>query len=338
MKFFLAMFSGWLAALLFIPAHKSVRSFWLGTDQLMWNLSVLGSGKIVRTLMYLNVVMPVFTSLLWIKPMANTFILQSWEHQKSHNVIRGSTLFQSDMNGKDGENNECFHYKRDMGYNSELQPDVSECLSSNSGLRFTESCVGREERLAQDSCSDGQYPVSSSVSDRTNDRDGRIKCYSWGSFDISCQENWSQNIGMPYEDFKRFRVWCLLFTAVLQILLMRTNLQMYLNEAVLSWYQRLHSSKVPNLDFSRAKLFLHNHFICLVILQFFIPGALTLLLLGLSQMKDSSFSGMSVLGSISSSSRIIEETSVYLAWWIQLVWAILTCSILALYRPGLQIL
>ncbi|KAF4372369.1 hypothetical protein F8388_027042 [Cannabis sativa] len=40
---------------------------------------------------------------------------------------------------------------------------------------------------------------------------------------------------------------------VLQLVALRPNLQMYLNEALLSWYQRLHASKVPDLDYSRAK-------------------------------------------------------------------------------------
>ncbi|XLR35242.1 hypothetical protein S83_063142, partial [Arachis hypogaea] len=44
----------------------------------------------------------------------------------------------------------------------------------------------------------------------------------------------------------------------------RSSLQMYLNEALLSWYQRLHASKVPDLDYSRTNMFLHNHYLCLV--------------------------------------------------------------------------
>jgi hypothetical protein len=82
MKFFLQIFAGWLCGLLFSLADKAVRSFWLGTNQLQWNLSVIGSGKLNRTLFYLNIVMPVFTSLLCIKPMADIFILQSNGNQR----------------------------------------------------------------------------------------------------------------------------------------------------------------------------------------------------------------------------------------------------------------
>ena len=61
---------------------------------------------------------------------------------------------------------------------------------------------------------------------------------------------------------------------------------MYMNEALLSWYRRLHVSKVPDLDYSRAKMFLHNRYLCLVVLQFLGPPVLVLLFLGLSHIDD----------------------------------------------------
>jgi len=61
---------------------------------------------------------------------------------------------------------------------------------------------------------------------------------------------------------------------------------MYMNEALLSWYRRLHVSKVPDLDYSRAKMFLHNRYLCLVVLQFLCPPVLALLFLGLSHIDD----------------------------------------------------
>ncbi|XP_064949176.1 uncharacterized protein LOC103979191 isoform X3 [Musa acuminata AAA Group] len=71
--------------------------------------------------------------------------------------------------------------------------------------------------------------------------------------------------------------------ALNQLMVLRPNVQMYLNEAVVSWYQRLHASRVPDMDYGRAKVFLHNHYLCLVVLQFFAPPVMVLLLIGLSQ-------------------------------------------------------
>ncbi|XP_050223870.2 uncharacterized protein LOC126673680 [Mercurialis annua] len=79
------------------------------------------------------------------------------------------------------------------------------------------------------------------------------------------------HVGFIRSDLTKFRLWCLLLSGLIQIIALRTNLQMYLNEALLPWYQRLHASKVPDLDFSRAKVFLHSHYLCLVVLQFFAP-------------------------------------------------------------------
>ncbi|TXG67285.1 hypothetical protein EZV62_008560 [Acer yangbiense] len=61
------------------------------------------------------------------------------------------------------------------------------------------------------------------------------------------------NVGLSPEDFAKLRLSCLLLSGVIQIVALRPNLQMYLNKAVLSWYQKLHASKVLDLDFSRAK-------------------------------------------------------------------------------------
>ncbi|KAK1584477.1 hypothetical protein Q3G72_033344 [Acer saccharum] len=62
------------------------------------------------------------------------------------------------------------------------------------------------------------------------------------------------NVGLSPEEFAKLRLLCLLLLGVIQIVALRPNLQMYLNEAVLSWYQKLHASKVLDLDFSWAKL------------------------------------------------------------------------------------
>ncbi|KAF9604688.1 hypothetical protein IFM89_009124 [Coptis chinensis] len=81
------------------------------------------------------------------------------------------------------------------------------------------------------------------------------------------------------------KIWIAIFAGVLQIITLRRNLKMFLNKAVLSWYQRLHASKVLDLDFSRVKIFLHNYYLSLVVLQFLIPPALVLLFLRLSKVE-----------------------------------------------------
>ncbi|KAL1198324.1 hypothetical protein V5N11_026854 [Cardamine amara subsp. amara] len=171
-----------IAGFMYMPAGRSARSFWVGTDQIRSNLSIISCGWFGRMILYANYIVSVFTSLLWIHPLAEILV------KRSHN---------------------------------------------GGGL------VG--------------------------------------------------NVGMSSDDFGKFRVLCLLLAGLLQAMAVRPNLQMFLNEAVLSWYQRLHGSKTPDLEFSRAKMFLHNHFLCLVALQFLAPSVLVILFLGLSQIDLSSF-------------------------------------------------
>ncbi|KAL2556037.1 Transmembrane protein [Forsythia ovata] len=143
------------------------------------------------------------------------------------------------------------------------------------------------------------------------------------------------NVGMSRMIFEKFRLWCLLITGLLQILTVRPNAQMFLNEAVLCWYQRLHASKVPDLDYSRAKVFLHNHYLSLVVLQFFLPAGMLLLLLGLSQIDDNLLTDLRRVSNSLSCSGLIKEIAVFMAWWIIFVWAVFTSVILTLYRRGI---
>ncbi|XP_057475606.1 uncharacterized protein LOC130763658 [Actinidia eriantha] len=188
-KFMVAALMGCIVGFLFMPAGRSARAFWLGTDQIRCNLSMIYCGWFARMLLYANYLLVVFTSLLWIKPFADLLV------------------------------------------------------NKNADVRRESVSIGNTDELVG-------------------------------------------NLGMSKLDFDKFRIWCLLASGLLQIVTLRSNLQMYLNEAVLSWYQRLHASKVPDLDFSRAKVFLHNHYLCLVVLQFFGPPALVLIFLGFSQIDD----------------------------------------------------
>ncbi|KAJ8536755.1 hypothetical protein K7X08_035156 [Anisodus acutangulus] len=143
------------------------------------------------------------------------------------------------------------------------------------------------------------------------------------------------NVGMQKSEFSRFRLWCLLMSGLLQIVSLRANVQMYLNEAVLCWYQRLHASKVPDLAYSRAKVFLHNHFVCLVVLQFFLPASMVLLFLGLSQLGDDLLTNFQGICSLLPCSLLDKEVALFMAWWVLFVWTIFTSATLALFRQGI---
>lgn len=65
-------------------------------------------------------------------------------------------------------------------------------------------------------------------------------------------------------DSPELEVKLLAAAAGLQLLASRAAVQMYLNEAVFCWYQRLHVSRSPDTEYGRAKVFLHNHHLCAV--------------------------------------------------------------------------
>ncbi|KAG9455489.1 hypothetical protein H6P81_008393 [Aristolochia fimbriata] len=229
----LAICAGAVTSFLSLAAGKIARSFWLGTDQLRWNLSVISCGTFSRILLYTSIFMAVFASSLWVNPVVEIFVR------------------------KEG---------------------------SPAGWPTTEVLSGR--------------------------------------------------MGMVRPDFMKFRVWCLLVSAILQLLVLRPMLQMYLNEAVLSWYQRLHSSKVPDLDYSRAKMFLHNYYFCLVVLQFFAAPMLVLLFTGLSVMRGNLFQDFPFIRSLTHLSSATKEVALFMAWWVLFVWTAFTSGSLLLYRLG----
>ncbi|CAA7059632.1 unnamed protein product [Microthlaspi erraticum] len=212
-----------IAGFLYMPAGRSARSFWVGTDQIRSNLSIISCGWFGRMILYANYIVSVFTSLLWIHPLAEI-------------LVKGS---------------------------------------HSAGL------VG--------------------------------------------------NVGLSSGDFGKFRVLCLLASGLLQAMAVRPNLQMFLNEAVLSWYQRLHGSKTPDLEFSRAKMFLHNHYLCLVALQFLAPSVLVIVFLGLSQIDLSST--QLVCGSLPCGD-FVREVGLLMAWWVIFVWSGFASASLVFYRRG----
>ncbi|KZV31334.1 hypothetical protein F511_15162 [Dorcoceras hygrometricum] len=234
----LAAFMGFVVGILFIPALRNGRAFWLGTDQIRCNLSIISCGWFSRMLLYANFILVFFTSLLWFKPLAEFLV------------------------------------------------------------------------------------YSNMSSELVTDKKGEVVSFV-------------AHLGLSKPNFENLRIWCLLITGLLQILALRPNLQMFLNEGVFCWYQRLHGSKVPDLDYSRAKVFLHNHYLCLVVLQFFAPAAMVLLLLGLSPFFNNFLTDSQWACNKSSCSVFVKEVTSFMAWWIIFVWGVLGSATLALYRRGI---
>ncbi|KAJ4875775.1 hypothetical protein Rs2_40793 [Raphanus sativus] len=216
-----------IAGFLYMPAGRSARSFWVGTDQIRSNLSIISCGWFGRMILYVNYVVSVFTSLLWILPLAEILVKRS----------------------------------------------------SNAG-----GLVG--------------------------------------------------NVGFSSGDFGKFRVLCLWLSGLLQAMAVRPNLQMFLNEAVLSWYQRLHGSKTPDLEFSRAKMFLHNHYLCLVALQFVAPSVLVIVFLGLSQVELGSFAVSRLVCGSLPCSEFVGRVGLLMSWWVLFVWSAFASASLVFYRRG----
>ncbi|RAL40708.1 hypothetical protein DM860_008406 [Cuscuta australis] len=235
-KLLTSLFMGCVSGLLYTPASRTARSFWLGTDQTRCNLSIISCGWFARMLLYANYLLILFASLLWISPFSELLVNKNLDHKK---VRSASTKL-----------------------------------------------VG--------------------------------------------------NVGMSTSDFDRFRHWCLFAAGILQIATLRSNVQMYLNEAVLCWYQRLHCSKVPELDYSRAKVFLHNHHLCLVALQFFVPASMVLLFNALSEIgADELTASFPWVSSLLPCPLLDKEVPLFMAWWVVFVCAAVNSTVLALYRHGI---
>ncbi|KAE8720445.1 hypothetical protein F3Y22_tig00019627pilonHSYRG00008 [Hibiscus syriacus] len=101
-----------------------------------------------------------------------------------------------------------------------------------------------------------------------------------------------------------------------------------------SEFTRLHASKVPDLDFSRPKVFMHNHYLCLAVLQFFAPSLLVFLFLGLSQIDIDSFDRYNLVCGLLPCSAFVKEVVVFMAWWIVFAWSVITSANLVFYRRG----
>uniref|UniRef100_A0ACD5ZP85 Uncharacterized protein n=1 Tax=Avena sativa TaxID=4498 RepID=A0ACD5ZP85_AVESA len=123
--------------------------------------------------------------------------------------------------------------------------------------------------------------------------------------------------------------------AGLQLLASRAAVQMYLNEAVFCWYQRLHANRKPDTEYGRAKVFLHNHHLCAAAMHFVVPPMLVLSLLTLwwVQGKDF-FEGMEGLDWLVGWSVAMKEAALLAARWFIAVWSAVTVGSLVFYKRG----
>ena len=67
-RVFVAALMGCLSGILFIPASRSARCFWLGNDQIRCNLSMITCGWFTRAILYANQMLVIFVALLWTTP------------------------------------------------------------------------------------------------------------------------------------------------------------------------------------------------------------------------------------------------------------------------------
>ncbi|MCO5614666.1 hypothetical protein L7F22_068950 [Adiantum nelumboides] len=74
LRIMMGAMAGLVVGILVTPAHRVARSFWLGTDQLQWNIPMAKWDVITRYLLHVNVALPLFSSIIWIKPMASLFV------------------------------------------------------------------------------------------------------------------------------------------------------------------------------------------------------------------------------------------------------------------------
>ncbi|XP_062234221.1 uncharacterized protein LOC133931371 [Phragmites australis] len=131
----------------------------------------------------------------------------------------------------------------------------------------------------------------------------------------------------------------LALAAGLQLLAARAAVQMYLNEAVFCWYQRLHASRAPDTEYGRAKVFLHNHHLCAVATQLVAPSLLVLSLLALWRVQGKDFfegvEGWSGARDwLVGWSVAMKEASLLAARWVVAVWSAVTVGTLVCYKRG----
>lgn len=328
-KIVLAAFAGWVSGILMGPAHRSMRSFWLGTDQLQWNMPVISWGPITHILLHLNVVLPLFAAILWIQPMGELFIASKASRQYSITQNAETPLCRK-------------AFKPAIQWQGLPEVNAVDEKSCQIQDQWHDKCIEHQEGTKENYIMEGlrqgcEEPDRMSLDQKVK---GRLSHAKEGeeenlpySFSPAPSGNWAQDFGMSKKMFQEVQFWSLLLSGLLQLCLFRVNMQTYLNEAVLIWYESLHRSKITNLELTRAKLILNSYFLCRAAIQFLVPGMLVVLFLGMSRIYGN-LSVSNITGTFLSGSLFIRVSALFMAWWVTFTWAMLTCVILALYRIG----
>ncbi|EFJ28847.1 hypothetical protein SELMODRAFT_440915 [Selaginella moellendorffii] len=236
----IAFGAAWLTGLFLGPVLKYVRSFWIGTNQLGCDISVIKTSVWSQFLLNLGIVLPVVSTLLWLKPMADLFI----RLPEKNSIDHGSTGWQ------------------------------------------------------------------------------------WQRRSLFEGKDWAGSVGFSPETFQDLKFVGMILTGVIQLLLLRINVQAYLNLGVLAWYESLHGSKTPDAAALKHKILVVNHFMCRVAIQNLVPAVLLILFAGLSRSPSPSSNSPGGFG-------FVAQAAQFFAWWTLLSWSLLTSTVLAMFRFGM---
>lgn len=352
-KIIIAAVAGWVSGIFVGPAHRSVRSFWLGSDQLQWNIPVIKLGLIAHFLLHLNVIFPLLSSILWIKPLGELFIVCKSSgqpfatHQRPEMSIYGGTFTQwqdvpsiamkPGLNTLKKESFQMQDYCQENKFVRQVESSQENCIISEHRQIVEEGNI-QGPILRNPTNADECVQLGACCADEHKeehvDEHKEERTPFWGTPSFPApSDRWAQDFCMSENTFEEVCFWSLVVGGLLQVFLFRVNVQTYLNEAVLVWYESLHRSKVMNLELTRAKLILNNYFLCRAAIQFLVPGMLAVLFLGMSRVQGNP-SITSTTETLFSGSLFIKVLTLFMAWWITFSRAIITCIILALYRLG----
>lgn len=156
-----------------------------------------------------------------------------------------------------------------------------------------------------------------------------------GEEDVGDIQDWDSSFGVSVSSLNFVRMTLLTFSGLLFILMFRINVQSHLNTAILTWYKILHGSIETEVNYLKARTGLTSHILSRVAMQSLLPGAIPLILLGLSRTRCAHLDAKAVEKGFLFPPFLMREGFIFLAWWSNSVWALETCVILAGFRIGI---
>ncbi|KAJ7513644.1 hypothetical protein O6H91_23G008400 [Diphasiastrum complanatum] len=344
MKSLVAVMAGVLSALFLGPALRSVRCFWLGTDQLGWSLSITNRGSAVRTLLNLNMVLPLLTALLWIRPMTQVFVQDSsqkftYESIAFHRYVKSLSLNNS------GSTEESEHvFENSLIYSPVQYQDfgsTSRCMARDQDSKSSQPFSDFEGTIPDSPMQKGEKIMFQDTTKSYSKKEDNLNAAgssqdrrNWNPFYIDSKKR-AQIKGISHSALEVVKFCAVLSVVLLQLGLFRINMQTYFNGGVLVWYQSLHQSQAYDIELTKAKVLLVNYFMCRVTLQILAPGMLIILFSGMARSCESCIDSLIANGDYLFAPLLVtRELMLFLTWWTVSAWAALTCTILALFRLG----